>query len=317
MAVPAVSGFVMDFSEYLSQLKDSSERLSVAGLQHLSSLERDEAAALRGAWPQIEAERRRQVVHQLMEVAEDNVDLNFDAVFVAALEDEDGAVRADAVRGLWEHEGRDLITPLLGLLEKDEEPDVRAEAALALGRFVVLSEVGSLKEEQFRQVEAGLRRALEDDLEVDEVRGRALEAIGASGRPWVEQAIQHAYESETPRLRVSAVHAMGRSCNGHWLPLLIDEIASDDAEIRYEAATALGSLADRRAVSHLAPLLHDEDPEVREAAIGALGQIGGSEAKLLLRPLLRDPSPSVQEAAAAAVAEADFDLDPLSIEYEV
>jgi len=306
----------MEFSEYLAQLKDPSARLSVAGLQQLASLKRGEAAALRSAWPQIEVERRRRVVHQLMEVAEDNVDLNFDAVFFASLDDEDAAVRADAVRGLWEYEGRDLIAPLLRLLEKDEEPEVRSEAALALGRFVVLSELGSLRED-FQQVEAGLRRALEDELEVDEVRGRALEAIGASGRPWVEQAIQHAYESEAPRLRVSAIHAMGRSCDGQWLPLLIDELTNDDPEIRYEAATAMGSLADRRAVAHLAPLLQDPDLEVREAVIGALGQIGGSEAKLLLRPLLRDPSPSVQEAAAAAAAEADFDLDPLSIEYEV
>ena len=48
-----------------------------------------------------------------------------------------------------------------------------------------------------------------------------------------------------------------------------------------------------------------------------MGEHGGSEARLLLRPLLRDASPSVQEAAAAALAEADFDLDPLSIEYEL
>jgi len=307
----------MEFSEYLAELKDPSARLSVAGLQQLASLERGEAAALRSAWPQIGGERRRQVVHQLMELAEDNVDLNFDAVFFAALDDEAAAVRADAVRGLWEYEGRDLIAPLLRLLAKDEEPEVRAEAALALGRFVVLSEAGSLGEEQFQQVEAGLRRSLEDELEVDEVRGRALEAIGASGRPWVEQAMEHAYESEAPRLRVSAIHAMGRSCDGHWLPVLIEELANDDPEIRYEAATALGALADRRVVAHLAPLLRDPDLEVREAAIAALGQIGGSEAKLLLRPLLRDPSPSMQEAAAAAVAEADFDLDPLSVEYEL
>ncbi|HLA18460.1 MAG TPA: HEAT repeat domain-containing protein [Dehalococcoidia bacterium] len=307
----------MEFSEYLAELKDPSARLSVAGLQQLASLERGEAAALRSAWPQIGGERRRQVVHQLMELAEDNVDLNFDAVFFAALDDEAAAVRADAVRGLWEYEGRDLIAPLLRLLAKDEEPEVRAEAALALGRFVVLSEAGSLGEEQFQQVEAGLRRSLEDELEVDEVRGRALEAIGASGRPWVEQAMEHAYESEAPRLRVSAIHAMGRSCDGHWLPVLIEELENDDPEIRYEAATALGALADRRVVAHLAPLLRDPDLEVREAAIAALGQIGGSEAKLLLRPLLRDPSPSMQEAAAAAVAEADFDLDPLSVEYEL
>ncbi|MDO8611954.1 MAG: HEAT repeat domain-containing protein [Dehalococcoidia bacterium] len=308
---------MMEFTEYLSELKDQSARLSVAGLQQLASLEREQPAALRGAWPQIEAERRRQVVHLLVELAEDNVDLDFDAVFFVALEDEDAAVRADAVRGLWEYEGRDLIAPLLRLLEKDEEPEVRTEAALALGRFVVLSELGSLREEHFQQVEEGLRRALEDELEVDEVRGRALEAIGASDRPWVEQAIQATYESEAPRLKVSALHAMGRSCDGRWLPVLIEELANDDPEVRYEAATALGSLADRRVVAHLAPLLRDPDLEVREAVIAALGQIGGGEAKLLLRPLLRDASPSVQEAAAAAVAEADFGQGPLSVEYEL
>ena len=307
----------MEFSEYLAQLKDPSARLSVAGLQQLASLEREQAAALRSAWPQVGAERRRQVVHRLMELAEDNVDMDFDAVFFAALDDGDAAVRADAVRGLWEYEGRDLVAALLRLLEKDEEPEVRSEAALALGRFVVLSETGRLREEQFQQVEAGLRRALEDELEVDEVRGRALEAIGASGRPWVEQAIEHFYEGEAPRLRVSAIHAMGRSCDALWLPIPIEELANDDPEIRYEAATALGSLADRRSLADLAPLLRDPDLEVREAVIAALGQMGGSEAKLLLRPLLRDASPSVQEAAAAALAEADFDLDPLSIEYEV
>src|SRR3972149_5068741 len=101
----------MEFSEYLAQLKDRSARLSVAGLQQLASLERERAAALRGAWPQIGAERRRQVVHLLMELAEDNVDLNFDAVFFAALDDEDSAVRAGAVRGLWEYAGRGLIAP--------------------------------------------------------------------------------------------------------------------------------------------------------------------------------------------------------------
>src|SRR3989337_1900278 len=156
---------MMEFAEDLAQLKDPPARLSVTGLQQLASLERERAAALRDAWPQIEAERRRQVVHLLMELAEDNVDLDFDAVFFSALEDEDAAVRSDAVRGLWEYEGRDLISPLLRLLEKDEEPEVRAEAALALGRFVLRSELGHLKDEYLEKVEQGLRRALEDDLE--------------------------------------------------------------------------------------------------------------------------------------------------------
>ena len=307
----------MEFASYLSHLRDSARQLSLAGLQQLDALTPEQAEAFRSAWPEIDQERRRQVIRQLMELTEGNVDLNFDAVFFISLDDEDAAVRSNAVKGLWEYEGRDLIVPLLRLLEKDEELEVRAEAALSLGRFVLLSALGKLREQHFQKVEQGLRRALEDDLEEDEVRARALEAIGASGRPWVEDAIQQAYESEVPRLKVSALHAMGRSCQTRWLPPLIDELASDDPETRYEAAIALASLADRRAVSHLAHLLSDPDGEVKEAAIAALGQIGGGEAKTLLRPLLRDPSPSVQEAAAAAVAEADFAQDPLSIEYSL
>lgn len=307
----------MEFKSYLSTLRDASTDLSVGGLEQLDSLTVEEAEALRAAWPEVDTERRRQVVHQLVELTEDNVDLNFDAVFFRALGDEDSSVRAEGVRGLWEHEGRDLIPPLLQLLEKDEEPDVRAEAALALGRFVLRAELGDLPEHQFEKVAQGLRRTLEDDLEEEEVRGRALEAIGACGREWVSQAIQEAYDAELPRLRVSSLHAMGRSCDSVWLPPLIDELASEDAEMRYESAIALGSLGDRRAVSHLAPLLHDEDQEVKEAAISALGQIGGREAKTLLRPLLRDAPPSVQEAAAAAAAEADFAEDPLTVEYRL
>ena len=303
----------MDLSEYLSDLSDPASQISVTGLQRLNDLSAEQAEELRAAWPGIDAERRKRVVHQLVELAEDSVDLDFDAVFFAALDDEETAIRVAAVRGLWEYERRDLIPRLLNLLERDEEPEVRAEAALALGRFVLQYELGSLREQYFEQVGQGLRRAVEDDLEMEEVRARALEAIGACGRPWVRQAILQAYDSETPRLKVSALHAMGRSCEPRWLPQLLAEAASADPEMRYEAATGLGSLADRRAVSHLAPLLGDSDLEVKEAAIAALGQIGGREAKTLLRPLAQDASPSVQEAAAAALAEGNVDDDPLSV----
>lgn len=307
----------MEFASYLDELTDPATRLSVAGLQQLHDLNREQVETFRSVWPQVHAERRRQVVRQLIELAEDSVDLNFDAVFFVALGDEDGAVRSDAVRGFWEYERRDLIEPLLHLLENDEEPEVRAEAALSLGRFVLLWEFGSLREQHFQQVEQGLRRAIEDDLEVDEVRARALESIGASERPWVGQAILQAYQSEAPRLRVSALHAMGRSCQPRWLSVLTKELTNDGPEIRYVAALALGSLADRTAVPQLAALLDDPDLEVKEAAIAALGQIGGREAKTMLRSMMKDPSPSVQEAAATALAEADFAEDPLSVEYRV
>ena len=311
------TGTIMEFVSYLDGLKDPATQLSATGLQHLDALEPEQAEAFRSAWPEIDLERRRQVIHQLVELMEDNIDLNFDTVFFAAMEDGDAAVRADAVRGLWEYEERDLIPPLLRLLERDEEAEVRAEAALALGRFVLLSALGNLREHHYQKVEQGLRRTIEDELEVEEVRARALEAVGASCRPWVSEAIEAAYGGEVERLKISALHAMGRSCEPRWLPVLIDELANGDPEARYEAATALGSLADGKAVAHLAPVLNDSDPAVQEAAIMALGQIGGSEAKALLRPLLEDSTPSVQEAVAEALTAADFDIDPLSAEYRV
>ena len=311
------TGAIMEFVSYLDSLKDRATQLSVTGLQQLHALESEQIEAFRSAWPEIEFERRRQVIHQLVALTEDNADLNFDAVFFAVMEDGDAAVRSDAVRGLWEYEEPDLIPPLLRLLERDEEAAVREEAALALGRFVLLFALGNLQEHQYQKVEQGLRRTIEDALEVAEVRARALEAMGASCRPWVSEAIEGAYGGEEVRLKISALHAMGRSCEPRWLPMLLDELANDDPEIRYEAATALGSLADRKAVAHLDPVLQDSDPVVQEAAILALGQIGGSEAKVLLRPLLEDSSPRVKEAAAAAFTEADFAIDPLSAEYRV
>ena len=307
----------MEFESYLAELKDESAELTASGLTHLDGLTPEQASALREAWLSVEADRRRLVVRQLAELAEDNVELNFDAALIVALDDPDASARRGAIKGLWEYEARDLIPPLLRLLEKDEEPEVRAEAALALGRYVLLSEFEKLGERHARRVEAGLRRALEDELEEDEVRARALESIAAAQREWVAGAIEQAYESETPRMRVSAVHAMGRSCEARWLPLLLEELTSEEPEMRYEAATALGSLGDRRTAGALAPLLQDEDGEVREAAIAALGQIGGGEAKELLRSLAGDPSPGIREAVAAALTEADFAEDPLSVGYEV
>ena len=94
----------MEFSEYLRHLRDPATHLSVAGLRHLHDLTSERAEALRSAWPEMDAERRQQVVCQLTELAEDNVELNFDAVFFTALDDPEADVRAAAVRGLWEYE---------------------------------------------------------------------------------------------------------------------------------------------------------------------------------------------------------------------
>jgi hypothetical protein len=300
------------FQEYLVELNDEGRPLKATRLVQLSHLADEEERAFLDAWPQIGTERRRQVVHQLGELAEDNVELNFDAIFLACLSDVDPEVRAVAIRGLWEYEQRDLIEPLIDLLQSDDSAFVRAEAALGLGRFVLQCEFGSLPDRYFRQVEQALRRTIDDDGQELEVRGRALEAIGACSLPWVREAIDRAYRSNNQRLRVSGIHAMGRNCDASWLPILLEELKSDDPEMRFEAVLACGSLAEEAAVPHLAPLLEDEDIEVREVTIAALGEIGGRQARAVLLRYLEDPSRSMREAVQEALSLVDFAEDPLS-----
>ena len=299
------------FREYLADLKDESQPLKAMRLVHLSHLAGEQEKAFLGVWPQIRVRRRRQVVRRLVELADDNVELNFDAVFLACLSDADAEVRAVAVRGLWEYEQHDLIDPLIRLLQSDDNVTVRAEAALSLGHFVLQWELGSLPERYFRRVEEALQRAIDGADQDLEVQGRALEAIGACNQPWVREAIDRAYRSKTQRLRVSGIHAMGRSCDPSWLPTLLQELESDDPEMRYEAALACGSMADEAAVPRLAPLLEDEDAEVKEITIAALGEIGGPEARSVLQRYLNHPSSSMRGAVEEALSMVDMAEDPL------
>jgi HEAT repeat protein len=302
----------MEFPEYLDQLTDATTRLNVSDFQILSELPPDHLKTLFDRWSSIDARRRRRIIQELTDLVEDNVEFNFDDIFIHGLRDEDAPVRLQSVRGLWEHDGTDIIEPLLGLLSNDEDAAVRAEAALALGRFVDLHEDGRLRDRYFDAVEHGLRDALDRFGEEQEVRARALEAIGSHNEQWVRDAIREAYEGDTRRMKIAAVHAMGRSCDDRWLPLLVRELSSEDAEVRYEAAIASGSLGDERAIPHLIKLVIDPDEEVKQAAISALGEIGGLQAREALTLLLESESEGSRQAAAEALALLDFESDPLA-----
>ncbi len=301
----------MDFDEYLEELSDPARRLRASQLPRLSRLTPEQRAKLDAVWPSLSERRRRRLIHELSDLAEDNVDLNFDAVFLRGTEDEDDDVRAESVRGLWENETPEIIDPLLNLLEHDSSVEVRREAALALGRFMLLAAEGRLRTRLFERVEAALRRVVEDKDEIQEVRSRALEAAGAYDTAWVRQAVREAYESGEAALKVSAVHAMGRCGEPRWLPLVTRELSNDDAEMRYEAATAAGFIGDEASVPNLLPLLLDDDEEVRGAAVLALGEIGGKAAKDALLLMLDSSSKATREAAAAALADIEYDEDPL------
>jgi HEAT repeat protein len=301
----------------LPALADPEHTPPATELAALTSLEGEDRDRFLDVWRTLSIQRRRDIIDRLADIAEDNVELDFNTVFMTGLVDDDVQVRAQSVKALWEYEDDDLAPVLLRLL-RDPEALVRGEAALGLGRFLLRMEVLDRDDALAKQIEGALRARYHDEAELTEVRGRALEALGVRGKEWVHELIEEAHGSGDRRLTISAIHAMGRNADLAWLPMIIEEMESDDAEMRFEAATAAGGIADEEAIPHLAELTADEDIEVQEAAIAALGQIGGPSARSALHAVAAETSDErVLEAVSDALAEADFVEDPLGFKLHL
>jgi len=268
---------------------------------------------LERVWAAIEPKRRQQIVHRLVELAEDNFELNFDSIFKNCLKDQDAEVRSKAIEGLWESEETSLINPLINLLEQDSSEKVQATAATALGKFAMLAEHKKLRSSHTSKVCQALLTVIGDKSKPIEVRRRALEAAAPLSLPQVKGAIIEAYQSHNSKLRISSIYAMGKNCDHSWLPILLKELANADAEIRYEAVGACSELGEEEAIPHLIELIDDPDADAQMAAIQALGKIGGSEAKKCLEQCLDNPSEVVQRAVEQALDELEATEDPFSL----
>ena len=307
----------MTLETLLPTLADPAKTPSAKELAALTSLEGENRDRFLDVWRTLSIQRRRDIVDKLADIVEDNIELDFDTVFMSGLVDDDVQVRSQSVKALWEYEYDDLVPVLLRLL-RDPEAIVRGEAALGLGRFLLRMEVLDRDDSLAQQIEGALRARYHDEAELTDVRGRALEALGVRGKDWVHDLIEEAYSSGERRLTISAIHAMGRNADLAWLPMIIQEMESEDAEMRFEAATAAGGIADEDAIPHLAELTADEDVEVQEAAISALGQIGGPSSRSVLHEVASETSDErVLEAVTDALAEADFVEDPLGFKIHL
>jgi len=305
----------LPIEEIIASLSNPDKSLANSSLAQLSSLSSEELKPLDEAWETIEPKRRRQIMYRLVELAEENIELNFDSIFKSRLKDSDEEVRSAAIEGLWESEETSLIDQLINLLEQDSSWKVQAVAATALGKFALLAELRKLRSSHKSKISKALLTTINDGDKPLEVKRRALEAAAPLSLPQMKQAITEAYNSSDPRLKISALFAMGRSCSRSWLPILLRELTSTDAEMRYEAAGACGELGEKEAVPYLIELVSDHDVEVQLAAIKALGKIGASEAKGCLEQCLDNPNEIVHRAAEQALYELEGGEEPLSFRF--
>ncbi len=291
----------------------SAPNFTGAKLAELSNPSREELESYTNSFCSLPASQRLAIITKMVELAENNVELNFDAIFKYCLKDPDAEVRSQAIGGLWENEEISLIAPLLDLFTRDDSEKVRATAATALGRFILLIEQGTIKSIHLDRITTALMAVVNDPSAGEEVKRRSLEAVASLGVPGVKAAITEFYNSMNPRLKVSSIYAMGRSCDPVWLPILTAELKNADPEIRFEAATALGEQADPSVIPDLANIGGDPDSEVRHAVIQAMGKIGGNRAKEYLHGIISSRDTTIAELARQAMDELLAGEDPLSL----
>ena len=291
----------MTLEQCLNVIVDSEQPLRNAELMTLSGMTIEELEAIGSAWEDVDSERRQLVLQRLIDIAEDNLDADFNSLFRLCLKDEDPEVKAKAIEGLWECDDRSLVTPLAGLLRDDPSDRVRAAAATALGKFTVLAQHGKILSKDGERVRESLTEAIRNSDETREVKRRAVEAVAPFNTPEVHQIIRETYSSDQLEMKCSAVYAMGKSCNPQWLSTILNELNSPHAAMRFEAANACGEMGEEDAVPHLIQLFEDEDQQAQTSAIAAVGAIGGSLAKKALLRCLKSSDDLVVEAAEEAL----------------
>ncbi len=307
----------MSFEFFLENALDSSGHISSADFYEVSDLSPEELGLFAKAWFPIPIERRRSIASTMVELAEENPELDFSAIFKMCLKGEDEPLLEIAMEGLWEHEDRSLIPGLIEVLRSDKGSEVRAAAARALGRFPLLAQEGKLLAKDGEAVHDNLMQVLEDEEEPLDVRRRCMEALAPFNTMEIKQHITLAYESLDPDYRASSIFAMGRTGEAAWLPLLLQELQNEEPSIRYETAYACGELGEEDAVPHLILLLEDADSEVQLAGISALGKIGGPLAKKVLLACAKDGDANLEEAARIELEEMDSFEDPLEFGTDV
>ena len=306
----------MSLELFLEALADPDTKVPASDFVEASDLHPDELGQFARAWFGFPVDRQRWIVSTMVELAEDNPELDFGAIFKMCLKDGDEQVLEKAMEGLWEHEDRSVISGLIHVLHSDKGSQVRSAAAVALGKFPLLVQEGKLLAKDGDSIHDSLMKVLQDDSQPLEVRRRSLEAIAPFNTADIKQFVEWAYNSSDLKLKSSSIYAMGRTGEMDWLPLLLKELQSPEADIRYETAHACGELGEEDAVPHLIPLLEDDDYQVQMAGISALGKIGSPLAKKVLMNCVKEGDAVLEDAARAELQNIELLEDPMSFSSE-
>jgi HEAT repeat protein len=215
---------------------------------------------------------------------------------IAALRDEDWAIRGEAASLLGSFQDPRAVIPLVSLL-RDQDRSVREaaiEALRAIGAPAVDAVGACLAEPDLSVQESA--SAILSTIADKRVLAPLITALGSSD--WI--------------VRMHAAKALSRIRNADAVEPLIPLLQDKVKAVREEAAAALAAIGDA-AMPSLLNALHHEDWLVRLHAVEALGKTGSRQAvEPLLSVLFNDRDCAVREDTVRALGEIG---DPRAVEY--
>jgi HEAT repeat protein len=139
----------------------------------------------------------------------------------------------------------------------------------------------------------------------------ALEALGYSSRPELDDLILSAFNRPDPLWQATALFTAGRSSDNRWQEQILIGLNSEDVPVRLAAVQSAGDLELKTARKPLLEMLEDEtDDDVYQALIWSLSQIGGEDVRTYLDAILAQAEDDEQiEFLEEALANLSFTED--------
>ena len=278
------------FESVLQELESGKESGLIAGIiEALSSLSTEQLERLRPIWNKLDSSYRLLLMQMLIDASQSDSLLLYDELGILNLDAPEPEIRKAAIEMIAVDATVPLVRKILAMAQNDESVEVRIEAINSLGRFVLLGEYEEIPHGLAQRVQEALLAIHKNQENNLNLRRFALEAVANATREDVAPLIEAAYANNNPLMKISAVAAMGNSCDNRWETILLQELHNEDAQTRREAVRAAGLVQIEKAVPRIAAILDEDDLEndERDWIVWSLGEIGGDRASRVLNALLK------------------------------
>jgi len=218
------------------------------------------------------------------------------SVVAKFLADQDPLVRARAALALGRIQDTSSV-PDLVRATGDSSPDVRVFAAFSLGQAGLSPDFGVCSSQ--KSVTDALLKILSDKSE--DVRLAAIEALGKTNSRRGVRALSLLLKSGSRPVARQAALALAVLRDSTGLPALMGAAGSGDEELRWRLAYALETTPSRKSMKVLSQLARDNSSMVRGFAARALGKTDDERSVPILKPLLLDNDWRVKVNAARSL----------------